>query len=145
MVGDVTYKSAAYVARYIVKKIKGARASWYYDDIDPETGEILRELTPEYANMSRRPGIGKTWYEKFKKDVFPDDFLVVAGKKITVPKYYLTQLELASPELYGKIRGKRLNAKDKNKEENTTSRLLVREECTLAKLSQLSRSYENGI
>ena len=46
-IGDVSFESAAYVARYIVKKVTGERAEAYY---------VGRK--PEYTTMSRRPGIG---------------------------------------------------------------------------------------
>lgn len=143
IIGDVTFESAAYVARYIVKKVTGERASWYYDEIDPETGEVLRELKPEYVTMSRRPGIGKTWLEKYKTDVFPDDFVVINGKKYTTPKYYLTQLELQYPKEYANVRAKRQNEKEKHKDENTYVRLQVRKECQEIKAERLKRNYEN--
>ena len=49
-IGDVTFESAAYVARYVVKKITGERE-----------GEHYRGKMPEFATMSRRPGIGRGW------------------------------------------------------------------------------------
>lgn len=39
-IGDVTFESAAYVARYACKKITGEAASRHYERIDYETGEI---------------------------------------------------------------------------------------------------------
>ena len=56
-VGGVTFQSAAYVARYIMKKVTGDAAEDHYTRIDPETGEVF-ERVPEFTNMSRRPGIG---------------------------------------------------------------------------------------
>ena len=70
-VGDVTFDSAAYVARYIMKKINGENAWHHYSEIDFDTGEIINQRKPEYTTMSRRPGIGKGWYEKFKNDLYP--------------------------------------------------------------------------
>lgn len=144
MVGELTFESAAYVARYVVKKITGERADWYYNEIDQDTGEILRELEPEYATMSRRPGIGKEWFDKFKGDVFPGDFVVMRGHKMKPPKFYLTQLELAYPSDYRKVRGKRMVGAERSSDDNTTARLLVREEVQLERLQLLKRSYENG-
>lgn len=48
VVGDVTWESCAYVARYVVKKVKGASADAYK----------TFGLYPEFVRMSRRPGIG---------------------------------------------------------------------------------------
>ena len=62
---DVSFKSCAYVARYIMKKVTGDAAAFHYADVDPETGEVLREVKPEFSNMSRRPGIGHDWLKSF--------------------------------------------------------------------------------
>ena len=61
IIGDVTFQSASYVARYIMKKINNDKN--HYHKIDPDTGEVLFSLKPEYCTMSRRPAIGKEWYE----------------------------------------------------------------------------------
>ena len=91
-IGDVTFESAAYVARYVMKKMRGeASADHYSNWIDPITGEVT-EVKPEYATMSRKPGIGKTWFDKFKSDVFPNDYCVVRGHEIKPPRYYETLL-----------------------------------------------------
>lgn len=76
VLGDVTFESAAYVARYITKKITGDKADEHY--VDKKTG-VLR--LPEYITMSRRPGIGSDWYSKYSTDAFPSDFIVIRGKK----------------------------------------------------------------
>ena len=78
-VGDVTYQSAAYTARYIMKKMLGRSAKDYYTRIDPCTGEVY-EVLPEYTNMSLKPGIGHDWYQKYKSDCFPSDYLINEGK-----------------------------------------------------------------
>lgn len=68
--GDVTFKSAAYVARYVMKKINGTAAALHYG-----------EKTPEFLTMSRRPGVGTGWLKKFESDVYPNDFVVINEKK----------------------------------------------------------------
>ena len=40
-IGSVTFESAAYVARYITKKMLGAGAEGAYKVLDPETGELV--------------------------------------------------------------------------------------------------------
>ena len=39
-IGELTFESAAYVARYIMKKINGPMAKEHYKRYDPTTGEI---------------------------------------------------------------------------------------------------------
>jgi hypothetical protein len=81
-IGSVTFDSAAYVARYALKKINGDKAEQHYLT---EDGEILH---PEYCTMSRRTGIGYTWFQKYKSDVYPHDYCEFDGKKILPPRYY---------------------------------------------------------
>lgn len=47
--------------------------------------------------MSRRPGIGLTWFEKYKSDVYPHDYVVVNGSKVRPPRYYDKKFELLYP------------------------------------------------
>jgi hypothetical protein len=49
LIGNLTFDSAAYCARYIMKKVTGEKSHDYYDG-----------LQPEYATMSRRPGISRS-------------------------------------------------------------------------------------
>lgn len=83
IIGDVSFQSAAYVARYQLKKITGLGASPHYGD-----------RTPEFALMSRGKdgGIGKPWLDKWATDVYPNDYVIVNGKKMKPPKYYDAQL-----------------------------------------------------
>ena len=91
-IGEVTMESAAYVARYVTKKIKGKDAQEHYIRWDPSTGEGT-PIEPEYATMSRKPGIGKTWFDKYKNDVYPHDYVVIKKHKIRPPRFYDNQLE----------------------------------------------------
>lgn len=103
-IGEVTYESAAYVARYVTKKIKGKDAEDHYIRWDPSTGEGI-PIEPEYATMSRKPGIGKTWFDKYKNDVYPHDYVVIKGEyKIRPPRFYDSKL---SEEELEKVKTKR--------------------------------------
>lgn len=135
-VGDVTLESAAYVARYIMKKINGKNEKEHYEKIDRETGEVI-DLQPEYTTMSRKPGIGKKWYDKFKKDCFPSDTIVHNRQLFKPPKYYDTLYELENPEKLKEIKEKRISKIKWN--DNTPARLADRERVKLAQLSQLKR------
>jgi len=131
-VGDVTFESAAYVARYITKKITGDLAEQHYHG-----------RQPEYTTMSRRPGIGKLWYENFKGDVFPCDNVVIRGKVMKPPRYYDKQLELSDAQLFEKIKIDRKAKALQNAADNTTARLAVKETCKIAQFQQLKRGLEN--
>lgn len=88
----VTIKSAAYVAGYVLKKLPSP------DDpslvrLSPVDGQ-WHTTEPEFSTMSRRPGLGSTWFDKFHSDAFPSDFLIIGGKKVKPPKYYLDKLKV---------------------------------------------------
>lgn len=89
---SVTIKSAAYVAGYVLKKLPSA------DDpslvrLSPVDGQ-WHTTEPEFATMSRRPGLGSSWFDKFEKDAFPSDFLIIGGRKVKPPKFYLDKLKV---------------------------------------------------
>lgn len=143
MVGDVNFKSAGYVARYITKKYLGKGAADFYEVIDRETGEI-HSLKPEYTTMSRRPGIAKAWYEKFKGDVYPDDFVVINGKRCRPPKFYDALLEKEEPQLAAILKAERKDDGTKNAHNCTHEKMIIREEIMESRARQLVRNYENG-
>ncbi|AXH75312.1 MAG: replication initiator protein [Microviridae sp.] len=140
LIGNVSYQSAAYTARYILKKVTGERASDHYQSVDPETGEIISR-TPEYITASNRPGIASDWIEKYHADAFPSDFLVVAGKKHPVPRFYLKRLERDNKAMHDAIKIRRIRrASTKSaKADNTPERLAVREEIKISQINQLKR------
>lgn len=137
-IGTVTVKSAGYVARYITKKITGEASEAHYTVDHPYTGEEVR-IKPEFITMSNRPGIGKGWYDKYSKDAFPSDFLVIEGKKVPVPRYYKKQL--AEEEAF-LVTAKRKEAGHKRKDNNTPERLAIREELQHLRAERLKRNLE---
>lgn len=140
-IGTITWQSAAYVARYITKKITGAAASTHYERICKDTGEVSK-LKPEYTTMSRRPGIGSNWFTQYHSDVYPGDFVVIDGKKYKPPRYYDKLHELVNPEGHKAIKLQRIQHAQKHQEDQTPQRLAVREIVSLKKLEQLPRTYE---
>lgn len=91
VVQPLTHKSIAYACRHMVKKIGGDLADEHYTRVIGETGEVVR-LTPEF--QTRSIGIGRDFYDRFKSDIYPGDFVVIDGKKYPVPKYFDRKLRL---------------------------------------------------
>lgn len=89
----VSHAAAAYVAGYVRKKIRSRFDQTRYTRVDPETGELV-ELEPEFSRMSRRPAIGRTWIEKYWRDVYPRDFVVIEGREHRPPRYYDRYMDL---------------------------------------------------
>lgn len=141
-IGSVTFESAAYVARYVMKKVTGDQAWHHYSDIDYDTGEITNVREPEYTTMSRRPGIASKWFEKYKDDVYPSDFITVRGVKMKAPKYYDKILEKSDIYEYERIKDLRKLSALEHSDNNTNERLAVREKLQLNKLNQLPRKLD---
>ncbi len=142
-IGAVTFQSAAYTARYIMKKHAGKTAQKHYQHIDPETGEVTKKI-PEYTTMSLKPhGIGESWYKKFHSDVFPDDYVVIEGKKYKTPRYYDKLLKATNEDQLEQIKFLREENAKKRAADNTPARLAVRKQVQLFKLRRLTRSENN--
>lgn len=122
-IGELTYDSAAYVSRYVLKKVTGHMHDDHYMRCD-DYG-VAYWLQPEYTTMSRRPGIGKEWYEKYKSDVFPSDELPIPGRGVfkNVPRYYEDLLEKSDPELHQRIKVARAKYAKNRPEEYTPQKL----------------------
>lgn len=152
--GSLTFESAAYTARYVMKKWKGKQKSAKYLQWDPETGEVTKDLAVEFSAMSRgsgrndpdprfRGGIGKAWIEEFHEDVFPRDFVVHKGRKVEVPKFYSAWMEAHHPDVMADVTRARHVLRRAQEENSTPERLRVREEVTYARLSNLKRGLKN--
>lgn len=77
-IGALTPETVGYVAQYTVKKLTGDQAEEAYTRLDLDTGEEY-QVKPEYAAMSRRPGIGESWFRRYHTDVFPSDEVIISS------------------------------------------------------------------
>ncbi|WNK13985.1 MAG: replication initiator protein [Microvirus sp.] len=126
--GSVTKDSAAYVARYSVKKVNGEAAKDHYSRVDSRTGEIV-DCVPEFGRMSLRPGIGYTWFAKYWRDVYAArDGVVVDGTTVTAPRYYDDKLcDFAGDLIDDKKYERYLRSLEYDVEESSLERLAVQE------------------
>lgn len=134
LVGDMSVESAAYIARYVTKKVYGSKAAEHYGN-----------RIPEYVTMSRRPGIGASWVEKYKSDVYPLDYVVLkGGMKVKPSRFYDEKFSLTNSEDLIKIKTMRVNAAIDNPD-NVPARLKVRRHVSEAGLSMFKRGLENEV
>ncbi len=129
-IGSVTFKSAAYVARYQLKKINGPTAAKHYQG-----------KTPEFLTMSRGGntglgGIGSQWLKKYETDVYPGDFLIINQKKARPPRFYDQKID---DEKLRHLKWARKKGLRKHEKDNTPERLAVRERIQNKKLDLLKR------
>lgn len=138
-IGTLTFASAQYAAKYTTKVLNVSKDSdedayrrWQsqWERVNPLTGEII-SVAPEYATMSNRPGLGEPWFNKFYRDVYPSDEVVVEGKVRPPPRYYDKLLEKKDPEMYAEVKRSRLANRDRR--HDSEQRLLAQETCALAR------------
>lgn len=126
-IGALSFQSANYVARYVVKKLRGSMAATQYADREPP-----------FVLMSRNPGIGAGWLAKHAGDVYPNGTIVYGeGKVRRAPRYFD---KLHSREEPSEVRAAKFNRKLKaitssnsrptqvtlrNRETNLTARLNI--------------------
>ena len=110
-VGEANYTTAAYCARYTLKKIFGEKADEHYQGREPE-----------YCQMSLRPGLGKEYVIKYYNELKQHDSIVMNGREYPLPKYYSYLFEELEREELIKRRKRHINP-----DEQTTERLRVRE------------------
>lgn len=82
-VGDVNEKTCAYVAKYIMDKKTGKETKFYEE----------KKLNPEFAVMSRRPGIGARYIEKYQDEIAQRGFCLTDRKQVPIPRFYLWKMK----------------------------------------------------
>lgn len=120
VVAKACWETCAYTARYIMKKQKGEGAEIYEK----------YNFQPEFVLMSRRPGIGRDYFDNNVERFFDTDCIYVGtpdgSKAIYPPRYFKKMLDSIDHERY-------IKAKD--------LRTLAKENAKIAKLKRTSNSY----
>ena len=127
-IGEVTFDSAVYCAKYALKKVTGDAAYEHYCVFD-ENGECF-DRRPEFAVMSRGGkygGIGAPYYAKYGKEVRDHDSVVVNGREVRPPKFYDTRSETVDASKFELLKKKRKRMAVLAKADNTVERLRVKE------------------
>jgi len=150
-IGTVSFESCAYVARYVMKKVIGLEKQSYgkklrtdpgtglpyisqlpYERCDTKSGEVY-EVEPEFQAMSRNPGIGRRFYEKYKTDMYrpgvDGQCITRGGMSSKPPAYYELAYESESEENVKHvetIKERRVEYHEAQGEENSEARRAVK-------------------
>lgn len=136
--GAVTFDSAVYCAKYALKKVTGDLADSHYEVFDSDG--VVHQRRPEFAVMSRRPGIGHGYYEKYGQEVRDHDSIVINGREVRPPRFYDSRtLDVAGHDdaavlcmcVMCRNKAARKRAAVRNKADNTPDRLAVKERLAL--------------
>ena len=120
-IGSVSFQSAAYTARYCMKKL----------DRNDYEGRYLRhcpwrdnwyEVHPEFGHMSKDPGIGSRYFDKYWQDMYPSDECYVSGRGVMgkPPAYYDKKLGQINPEMLEEVKAKRRECMEEIEEKRKT-------------------------
>lgn len=139
-IGELTIDSAAYIARYVLKKVNGKMKDEHYRRDLPD-GQVIW-ITPEFALMSRRPGIGSQWIWRNASEVYPADYVVINGQKSKPPRYYDKLLAIMNPQMMDILKIQREQRALELAADNTAARLEAKETVLTAKLNTKRRELE---
>lgn len=140
-IGELTFESAAYIARYIMKKRTGDGNKTHYEIIDMKTGEIqLRKK--EFNQMSRGKGIGLDWLKKYTNDAYPEGKVVVREHKQQTPRYYDKKWAEQEPTKWEELQYQRYKEGLAYITDRTPERLAVQEQVQNAKTKTLKREFK---
>lgn len=141
IIGDLTFESAAYVARYVLKKRTGPSATSHYQWTNQDTGEVFNRR-PEFSTMSRNKGLGRSWYDAHQADLRISDSCVIRGREVRPPAYYDSIFKESEPEAFAAMKAKRISSAEEHSQDQTPGRLAVREAVQARKSSPYSRDFE---
>lgn len=137
-VGDVSFDSCNYVARYTMKKQYGKDGNLEYR----ETQRI-----PPYNACSK--GFGARYFREFSGDCFPTDYLIHEDSKarVPIPRYYDKLYQKLDPEAFEYVKARRIDnarhAAITQAADRTPERMSVREQILKLKAQRaLGRRYE---
>lgn len=140
--GEVTWESCAYVARYVLKKLKGTETEFY----------TLHNLVPEFSRSSKKPGIAACYYLDHP-DCLSNQYINIStekkGIKFFPPRYFKKldeQLGCIDPNKEDKL--KRASKKYDNMMMKTTltfdEYMQVRDNAIQARAKKLIRRMEDA-
>lgn len=105
MIGEVSWESASYVARYVVKKFNSNNESLYLSMCDSFN---VPEQPAEFINMSRMPGIARKYYDLNKNEFYKNDNIVLPNGRSVQPCSYFDKLfDVEYPEELDSIKAER--------------------------------------
>ncbi len=136
IIGNVTFESCAYVARYVTKKMQDKT--------------LYGDQQPEFLSVSRMPGLGYDYCVKYLKNIFETRKVALPnGFSSPVPRYYESVCEKLDPELYYTYKSDKFNEfykemlrKFNEKSNPDKKRLQALEELHSMRLDKLIRTYE---
>lgn len=138
-IGKVTFESCAYVARYCVKKVDGKkREDGHYVVYDADG--VVHERVPEFAHMSRRPGLGAAYFDRYGSEIAVHDSIIVDGKEVPSIRYYDQKLAASDPQRLAELKLRRLAKRQQDSVIKVRNRGAIERRTTKRKLRDIALS-----
>lgn len=97
----MTWETAAYCARYTVKKL-GKKETGFYEE---------HGLVPEFSRMSLKPGIGQKYFDEHFREIYEEDKIHIStgsgARTVKPPRYYDKKYDDIYPDGLEKIKANR--------------------------------------
>lgn len=133
-IGNVSGESAAYTARYAMKKIRGKEGKAAYE---------AQGKHPPFITMSQ--GIGRRYFNKYASSIYALDSIRDPETKTNnpVPRFYDKLMQEAYPEKFERLKRRRQDRINKlNPADQTPERLETRHECLKLRLKKMQRNLD---
>lgn len=139
-IGTLTVESAGYAARYCMKKITGPMAEREYQRFAADGQPFW--VHPVFARMSRRPGLGGAWIDRYWDSDAKSDFVRMDGRRVPMPEYCVKRRFKDQPEVIEARRAVALQYLADHASDFTIERIAVREEVMRLSMSRLHRALD---
>lgn len=135
-IGHLTFQSSAYVCRYVMKKHRVSKE---------QTEAELKKFAEKAICISRRPGIGRTYIEKYWPEIYANSAVLIPGPndtivKARIPRYYDKVAEQLKVIDLDKIKAERILKAQENKADLTRERMAVKAIFKAEQIKSLKRS-----
>ena len=127
VIADLNFESAAYIARYMLKKQKGEK--------------VDKRIVQPFSRMSLKPGIAYEHFARYFENIYSNDRCVINGHEVLPPRYFDKCFKKEYPYWADFIKSQRI-ARFDGLLDNSAPRLKVREAVKLAKCKRLIRPLE---
>lgn len=134
---DFSPGSAAYCANHQAFKLNG-RSLEEWLTVRDDGGTVLGQRAPEFHLVSKRPGLGAEFFERWGRQVIELQHTVVGDSKVGPPRYFvrLAERDPALADLVAELKASRKAAAIAQGADCTPERLAVRLEVAKAKQRQ---------
>lgn len=127
-IGNVTPESAGYCVGYCLKKFGSKFPDGFFGT-----------RAPEFRVMSRKPGLGYPWFERYHSEAYAHDSAISNSREVRLPRYYDEKFKALDGDRYAELKMLREAKSFDSQDDRSSSRLRVREQVALSGVTRFKR------